>query len=81
MKNIEGYQDPTPGAAFGNIRREEHKREADRLSVISNLIQIMKQTAELAGFDFLFQRIHAQFNVTSRTPSTPNTTVNPPAAV
>lgn len=45
MKNIEGYQDPTPGAAFGNIRREEHKREADRLSVISNLIQIMKQTA------------------------------------
>lgn len=51
MKNIEGYQDPTPGAAFGNIRREEHKREADRLSVISNLIPIMKQTAELAGFE------------------------------
>lgn len=35
-KNGEGYVDPTPGAAFGNIRREEHKREADRLSVISN---------------------------------------------
>lgn len=33
-KNGEGYVDPTPGAAFGNIRREEHKREADRLSVI-----------------------------------------------
>lgn len=49
-KNGEGYVDPTPGAAFGNIRREEHKREADRLSVISNLIPIMKQTAELAGF-------------------------------
>lgn len=27
-KNGEGYVDPTPGAAFGNIRREEHKREA-----------------------------------------------------
>lgn len=49
-KNGEGYVDPTPGAAFGNIRREEHKREADRLSVISNLIPIMKNTAELAGF-------------------------------
>lgn len=40
-KNGEGYVDPTPGAAFGNIRREEHKREADRLSVISNLIPII----------------------------------------
>ncbi len=50
-KNGEGYVDPTPGAEFGNIRREEHKREADRLSVISNLIPIMKQTAELAGFE------------------------------
>lgn len=50
-KNGEGYVDPTPGAAFGNIRREEHKREADRLSVISNLIPIMKNTAELAGFE------------------------------
>lgn len=50
-KNGEGYVDPTPGAAFGNIRREEHKRESDRLSVISNLIPIMKNTAELAGFE------------------------------
>lgn len=50
-KNGEGYVDPTPGDAFGNIRREEHKREADRLSVISNLIPIMKNTAELAGFE------------------------------
>lgn len=50
-KNGEGYVDPTPGAAFENIRREEHKREADRLSVISNLIPIMKNTAELAGFE------------------------------
>lgn len=50
-KNGEGYVDPTPGAAFGNIRREEHKREAYRLSVISNLIPIMKNTAELAGFE------------------------------
>ena len=50
-KNGEGYVDPTPGAAFGNIRTEEHKREADRLSVISNLIPIMKNTAELAGFE------------------------------
>lgn len=50
-KNGEGYIDPTPGVAFGNIRREERKLEAERMAVISNLIPIMKQTAELAGFE------------------------------
>ena len=44
-KNGEGYPDPTAGSAWRNIRKEENRR------VISNLIPIMKQTAELAGFE------------------------------
>ncbi len=50
-KNGEGYVDPTPDAAFVNIRREERKHESERLEKISSLIPIMKQTAELAGFE------------------------------
>ena len=42
-KNGEGYPDPTFGGAWGNIRREEKQKEAERLA--------MKQTAELAGFE------------------------------
>lgn len=36
---------------WGNIRREEKQKEAERLAMISNLIPVMKQTAELAGFE------------------------------
>lgn len=50
-KNAEGYPDPTAGSAWRNIRKEENRREAERIAVISNLIPIMKQTAELAGFE------------------------------
>ena len=51
-KNAEGYSDPTPGEAMSNIRREQRKQEtAERLAVISRLIPVMKQTAELAGFE------------------------------
>lgn len=52
-RNGEGYPDPTAGAAWGNIRREERHQEAERLTVISNLIPVMKQTAELAGFEVI----------------------------
>lgn len=52
-KNGEGYLDPTPGAAWSNIRREERQQEAERLSAISNLIPVMKQTAELVGFEVI----------------------------
>lgn len=52
-KNREGYADPTPGAALSNILREERQRDAERLAVISRLIPVMKQTAELAGFEIL----------------------------
>lgn len=50
-KNGEGYHDPTAGAAWNNMRREERRQETERLSVISSLIPVMKQTAELAGFE------------------------------
>ncbi len=51
-KNSEGYNDPTPGAAYANICREQRQeQEAERLSVICRLIPILKQTAELAGFE------------------------------
>lgn len=53
-KNAEGYSDPTPGAAYENMRREERRQqEAERLAVISRLIPVMKQTAELAGFEIV----------------------------
>lgn len=51
-KNADGYSDPTPGEAMSNIRKEQRQQEAaERLAVISRLIPVMKQTAELAGFE------------------------------
>lgn len=50
-KNSEGYADPTAGQAWGNMRRAEKQQEAERLTAISNLIPVIKQTAELVGFE------------------------------
>lgn len=50
-KNSEGYHDPTAGTAWNNMRREERRQETERLNMIGNLIPVMKQTAELAGFE------------------------------
>lgn len=50
-RNSSGYHDPTAGAAWSNIRREERQQEAERMAAISNLIPVMKQTAELVGFE------------------------------
>lgn len=50
-RNAEGYPDPTFGGAWGNMRREEKQREAERMAKINDLIPVMKQTAELAGFE------------------------------
>lgn len=50
-KNSEGYPDPTAGTAWSNIRREERQQEAERMAVINSLIPVMKQTAELVGFE------------------------------
>lgn len=50
-KNAEGYPDPTTGEAMSNIAMEERQKDAERLAVISELIPIMKKTAELVGFE------------------------------
>jgi len=50
-RNSSGYSDKTAGEAWSNIRREERRQESDRMAAISNLIPVMKQTAELAGFE------------------------------
>ena len=49
-KNSEGYSDPTTGEAMSNIALEARQKDAEKLAIISQLIPIMKQTAELAGF-------------------------------
>lgn len=50
-RNSEGYNDPTVGEALNNIALEERQKDASRLAVISDLIPVMKKTAELAGFE------------------------------
>jgi hypothetical protein len=51
-KNAEGYADPTAGTAIANICTEERKQEQyERLDALDRCIKIMKQTAELAGFE------------------------------
>jgi len=50
-KNSEGYPDPTAGAAYSTICREERQQENDRLAAISALIPVIKGAAELAGFE------------------------------
>lgn len=40
-KNAEGYADPTAGGAWNNIREKERRKEAARMTVISNLIPIV----------------------------------------
>ena len=49
-KNGEGYADPTAGGAWNSIREKERRKEAARMAVISNLIPILKQTADVAWF-------------------------------
>lgn len=52
-RNSEHYSDPTPGASLENMRREEKRLDAARLTVVSALVPILRQTAELAGFEII----------------------------
>ena len=52
-RNSEHYSDPTPGTAWENMRREEKRLDAARLAVVSALVPILRQTAELAGFEII----------------------------
>lgn len=64
-KNAEGYSDPTAGRAYSNIRREERRREAARLAMADRLVQVLKQTAGLAGFEIV-GRITLRYKETGR---------------
>ena len=48
-KNSEGYSDPTAYNAMTKVMREER----ERLRRVSLAINIMKNVADLAGFDLL----------------------------
>lgn len=50
-KNKEGYPDPTAGAAWGNIVYSKKHYESERINAISRIMPIIKQVAELAGFE------------------------------
>lgn len=52
MKNSEHYNDPTPYEAHKNIRKEE-QLEAARMRTIGTLVNVMKQTADLAGYEIV----------------------------
>lgn len=52
-RNSEGYKDPTATAAISNITREEHKREVARMAVMSQIIDIIKNMADLVGFEIV----------------------------
>ena len=52
-RNGEHYSDPTPGTAWKNMRKEEKQLDGARLLVISALVPILRQTADLAGFEII----------------------------
>lgn len=52
-RNSEHYSDPTPGTAWENMRREEKRLDAARRVMASALVPILRQTAELAGFEII----------------------------
>lgn len=52
VKRHRAKDKPSYDKAMSNIRKEQRQQEAaERLAVISRLIPVMKQTAELAGFE------------------------------
>ena len=52
-RNAEHYADPTPTAAMRNISRDEHQKEAARLDRIGNIVPLLRQMADIAGFEIM----------------------------
>lgn len=52
-KNGEGYADPTAGGAWNRIKEKERQKEAARMARLNNLIPVLKQVTELAGFEIV----------------------------
>lgn len=51
-RNAEHYADPTT-AAMKNIRKEERQKDAATMLQISILVPLLRQVADLAGFEIL----------------------------
>ena len=52
-RNAEHYADPTPTAAMRNINKDERQKEAVRLDRIGCIVPLLRQVADLAGFEIL----------------------------
>lgn len=52
-RNAEHYADPTPAAAMKNIRKEERQKDSATMLQISILVPLLRQVADLAGFEIL----------------------------
>lgn len=52
-RNAEHYADPTPGTAMRNIRKEEYQKEAARLDRIGDIVPLLRQMANIAGFEII----------------------------
>ena len=52
-RNAEHYSDPTPAAAMRNINKDERQKEAVRLDRIGCIVPLLRQMADLAGFEIM----------------------------
>lgn len=52
-RNAEYYADPTPTAALRSISKDERQKEAARLDKIGNLVPVLRQMADIAGFEII----------------------------
>lgn len=52
-RNAEHYADPTPAAAMRNINKDERQKEVARLDKIGNLVPLLRQMADIAGFEII----------------------------
>lgn len=52
-RNAEYYADPTPTAAIRNINKDERQKEAVRLDRIGDIVPLLRQMADIAGFEII----------------------------
>lgn len=53
-RNAEHYADPTPAAAIRNIiNKDERQKEAVRLDRIGDIVPLLRQMADIAGFEII----------------------------
>ena len=52
-RNAEHYADPTPAAAMRNVNKDEYQKEAARLDRIGDIVPLLRQMANIAGFEII----------------------------